>query len=139
MKQTMGCRTLILIGFFMLINWLSAGKALAQENVSVINETLSFGMVKKHVIVGKSTQSEVIKIFGSPDNIIMKKGKELWIYDRFKVETSASSESGFGNIIIAGVASKTSKTSTSIKTITVMIDFDVNNVVEDFSIRVGGF
>lgn len=96
-------------------------------------------MVKKHIKVGNSTQEDVVKLFGSPDNMVMRKGKEIWIYDRFKVETNASSDSGYGTIILAGVSKRSATTSTSVKTITVIIDFNVEGIVEDLNMRVGGY
>lgn len=111
-----------------------------EENpLSSESNTLTFGMVKKHVKVGQSTQEDVAKLFGSPDNMVMRKGKEIWIYDRFKVETNVSSESGYGTIILAGGSKRTASSSTSLKTITVIIDFTEQGVVADLTMRVGGY
>ena len=71
--------------------------------------------------------------------MILKDGKEMWIYDRFRVESESSSSSGYGTILIAGVAGTSSKTSSYTKTITIIINFDSNTVVEDYQMRVGGY
>lgn len=102
-------------------------------------EPITFGMVKKHIKIGESTQENVIRLFGSPDNMVLRKGKEMWIYDRFKVETNVSSESGYGTIIFAGLSKNTSFSSISLKTITVIIDFNHEGIVEDLNMRVGGY
>jgi len=105
-------------------------------------DKISFGMVKKYIKVGITTQEEVIKLFGSADNIIMQGKKEIWIYDRFKIETKSSSSSDFkyGTLILIGGSSKNNNSSstTSIETLTVIIDF-TNNIVTDLNIRKGGY
>ena len=101
--------------------------------------TLTYGMVKKNIKIGQSTQEDVVRLFGSPDNMVMRKNKEIWIYDRYRVETDTSSVSGYGTIILAGGSKSSTTTSTRVKTITVIIDFNTAGVVEDFSMRVGGY
>ena len=100
---------------------------------------ITYGMAKKYVVIGKTSQEDVIKLFGSPDNMVMKKNKEIWIYDRFRVESSSKSSSGYGTLILIGGSSRSSNTSTHTKTITVIIDFDEDGIVEDFNMRVGGY
>jgi len=101
--------------------------------------TLTYGMVKKNIKIGQSTQEDVVKLFGSPDNMVMRKSKEIWIYDRYRVETDTTTASGYGTIILAGGSKSSTTTSTRVKTITVIIDFSTSGVVEDFSMRVGGY
>jgi hypothetical protein len=100
---------------------------------------ISYGMAKKNIVVGKTSQEDVIKLFGSPDNMVLKSNKEIWIYDRFRVETSNKTSSGYGTVILLGRNSSNSHSSTYTKTITLIIDFEENGVVEDFNMRVGGY
>lgn len=100
---------------------------------------ITYGMAKKHIVIGKTSQEDVIKLFGSPDNMVMKKNKEIWIYDRFRVESSSSSSSGYGTLILLGGSTNSSNTSTYTKTITIIIDFNETGIVEDFNMRVGGY
>lgn len=111
----------------------------ADTNAEPQGNTLTYGMVKKNIKVGQSTQEDVIKIFGSPDNMVMRKNKEIWVYDRYRVETDTSTASGYGTILLAGGSQSTTSTSTRVKTITVIIDFNASGIVEDFSMRVGGY
>jgi hypothetical protein len=71
--------------------------------------------------------------------MVLKKSNEIWIYDRFRVETSNKSSSGYGTVILVGGNSSNSYSSTYTKTITLIIDFDENGIVEDFNMRVGGY
>jgi hypothetical protein len=113
--------------------------ALSPIGYSQEEGAISYGMVKKHVKPGESTQVEILKLFGSPDNMVLKKGKETWVYDRFKVETSVSTESGYGTIILAGTKTSKMTTSTSVRNLTVIIEFTASGIVEDLSMRVGGY
>ncbi len=103
------------------------------------NGKITYGMVKKHIEIGKTSQEDVIKLFGSPDNMVMNKKKEMWIYDRFRVETSSKSSSGYGTLLLLGGSSSSSQSSAHTKTITVIIDFDEEGIVEDLNMRVGGY
>ena len=112
----------------------------AQNAIVNTNErNITYGMAKKNVVIGKTSQEDVIKFFGSPDNMVLKKNKEIWIYDRFRVETSNKSSSGYGTLILWGGNSNSSYSSTYTKTITIIIDFDEEGIVEDFNMRVGGY
>ncbi|MCK5581806.1 MAG: hypothetical protein KAJ18_11105 [Candidatus Omnitrophica bacterium] len=110
-----------------------------QEVSKPERSNLTYGMAKKNIIIGETTQADVIKLFGSPDNMILKDGKEMWIYDRFRVESESSSSSGYGTILVAGASGTSSKNSSYVKTITIIIDFDSDSVVEDYNMRVGGY
>ena len=104
-----------------------------------LGNTLTYGMVKKNIKVGQSNQEDVVKLFGSPDNMVMRKNKEIWVYDRYRVETDTRTASGYGTIILAGGSQSSTTTSTRVKTITVIIDFTPTGIVEDLSMRVGGY
>jgi len=121
---------------FLLACSLPAKKA--DESLPISN-SLTYGMAKKHIKNGETTQADVIQLFGSPDNMVMKNGKEMWIYDRFRVETETNSSSGYGTILLAGGSTNSSRNSTYTKTITIIIEFDSDSVVEDFNMRVGGY
>jgi hypothetical protein len=97
---------------------------------------LTVGMVKKEIIKGVTTQDEILKVFGAP-NIITKtkSGNEVWTYDKVSVETGTSDI--YGTLIIVGGVG--SKTSTSTRTFTLMIEFDDKGVVKDYSYRSSAF
>jgi hypothetical protein len=97
---------------------------------------LTAGMVKTKIIKGQTTQNEIIETFGAP-NIITKakSGNEVWTYDKVSIETSSSE--GYGTIIIVGIGSGRSSAST--RTFTLMIEFDDNDIVKDYSYRSSAF
>lgn len=118
----------ITVGVFML-----SGCASVQP---VEKGNLTPGMAKTKIIKGKTTQNEVLEVFGAP-NIVTKNrsGKEVWTYDKVSVETGTSDV--YGTILIAGGAG--SRSSTSTRTFTLMVEFDENSVVKDFSYRSAAF
>jgi outer membrane protein assembly factor BamE (lipoprotein component of BamABCDE complex) len=116
---------------------------------------MTLGIVQKEIRVGMS-QADVAIALGSP-NIVTRdsSGKETWIYDKIATEASYSKSSGnvkgaagAGGIpgstlllgIIGGGASRDSgAASTTQKTLTVVIKFDENALVETFSYHMSKF
>lgn len=97
---------------------------------------LTPGMAKTKIIKGQTTQNEVLEVFGAPNIVTKNKsGNEVWTYDKASVETGTSDV--YGTILIAGGTG--SRSSTSARTFTLMIEFDEKNVVKDFSYRSSAF
>ena len=105
-------------------------------NNSQINR-LTLGTVQKTVYEG-ANQTEIMEALGAP-NIITNNssGREVWAYDKISREVQASS----GMVVtwwnpiswLAGIASgSSSRSSTTSKSITVLITFDDNKRVSDF-------
>ena len=105
-------------------------------NNSQINR-LTLGTVQKTVYEG-ANQTEIMEALGAP-NIITNNssGREVWTYDIISREVQASS----GIVVtwwnpiswLAGIASgSSSRSSTTSKSITVLITFDDNKRVTDF-------
>lgn len=118
----------ILVSFFVL-----SGCASVQP---IQKGNLTPGMAKTKIIKGKTTQNEILEVFGAPNIVTKNKsGYEVWTYDKVSVETGTSDV--YGTILIAGGVG--SRTSTSTRTFTLMIEFDENNVVKDFSYRSSAF
>lgn len=124
---------------FILLTLLAIFDASSQVNPTVNFDLITIGLVKKYVHVGTTKQEEVIAAFGSPDNIILRNERELWVYDKMKVETNTATNSSYASILIAGTKSSTTSASISVKAITVMIDFDKNGIVDDLRVRTGGY
>ena len=100
-------------------------------------DRLTFGTIQKSVYEG-ANQAEIMETMGAP-NIITKNsdGKEVWTYDRISREAQASSGMvvSWWNPIswLGGIASGTaSRSSTTSKSITVLITFNDNKQVANF-------
>jgi hypothetical protein len=126
----------------LILSFLSTINLFAQDkdvNISLKSSELTFGTAKKNIKPGITKQEDIVSIFGSADNMIMRDGKETWIYDRLKVETSTSAEGSFINLLIVGGSNRSSNVSSSTKNLTLIIKFDSKGIVEDFNVRSGGY
>lgn len=93
--------------------------------------TLTTGEVKTTIIKGQTDQSEILKKFGSPNLVTINKNEEeVWNYNRMSYETRSGSEGG--TLIFFG-GSKALSTSTT-KSFDLIITFDKNDVVKDYTV-----
>lgn len=126
-----------------------------RELHSTQEREMTVGIVQKEIRVGMSA-AEVAETLGSP-NIVTKdsEGKETWIYDKIATEASYSRSAGSlgggagaggvpGTTLILGVigggfSKEAGAASTTQKTLTVVIKFGKNNLVESFSYHASKF
>lgn len=143
----------------LVLSALAWGCMTAAEHQRSLHSTqereMTLGIVQKEIRVGMS-QADVATALGSP-NIVTKdsEGKEAWIYDKIATEASYSrSSGGIGGIagaggfagttlILGGVGGSVSReagaASSTQKTLTVVIKFDKNGLVESFSYHASKF
>lgn len=88
---------------------------------------LTFGVVKSKIEKGKTTQEEILKIFGSPNLTTKNKSNnEVWSYNKMSVQTrKGSSEVFFGQKASASVNSQS---------FDLIITFDNLDIVVDYSV-----
>lgn len=88
---------------------------------------LTFGVVKSKIKKGKTTQNEILQIFGSPNLITKNKSNnEVWSYNKMSVQ-----ERGGQTDFLFGQKASVSSSSQSFDLI---ITFDSNDIVEDYSV-----
>jgi outer membrane protein assembly factor BamE (lipoprotein component of BamABCDE complex) len=121
----------------MLITQLFSCKTASQHRAEVEDSTtdkISIGSVQRGIKVGMSSAS-VVEVLGSPNMVSTDASRnEVWVYDKIQTTTtnSASSYSFFeSNVSGASSASQ--------KTLTIIVKFDNNNLVKDFSYRTSSF
>ena len=144
---------LTLTGFSLLIFVLLSGCMTAAQHQQSLPSTqgreLTVGIVQKEIRLGMS-QADVATALGSP-NIVTRdnEGKETWIYDKIATEASYSRDSGGlgggagsggvpGSTLIlgwltGGYSKEAGASSTTQKTLTVIIRYDRNGKVESFA------
>lgn len=101
-----------------------------------VNSNLTYGMIKSKVRKGSTTQTQMMKIFGAP-NIVSKNksGLEVWTYSR-----QSSKSKGGGSFTTLGiVGSNSAFSSNSSSSFDLIITFDKNDVVVDYSIVSSNF
>ena len=119
---------------------LLSGCVTAPEPLTKKNSELTQGMVQMNLEVGKTTKSDVIETFCSP-NITTRDGdgNEVWTYQRQAQINQSSSSSEFIFVIIAGKSSSASGFESSSRMMTLIIKFDNNDIVTDFKSRESNF
>ncbi|WP_219845990.1 hypothetical protein [Maribrevibacterium harenarium] len=93
-----------------------------------------------NVVVGKTTKSDVLEVFGAP-NVTTRNGEgnEIWTYQRQAQIQESSQNNSFGTLLIFGGGSSTAGFKNSSRMITLIIKFDSNDVVIDYSSRESNF
>lgn len=114
------------------------------ERQATEHGSLSYGIVTSKVKKGETTQEEIIRLFGPPNiTTINNDGEEVWVYDRISNETKQqgwSEASRFNVFFDLGISQKYGEGRSSItRTITVIIEFDKQKKVKDFSARATQF
>ncbi len=109
---------------------------------------LTAGNVTLQLKKGETTKDEVLKTFGSP-NIVTKnrEADEVWNYNRMNFTTRFGSDSSFSLGLGAGVGfgslggggGRKSVSTATTKSFDLMITFDENDVVKDYSIIQASF
>jgi len=114
-----------------------------QQNLPSTQEReTTVGVVQKEIRVGMS-QADVAEALGSP-NIVTRdsQGKETWIYDKIASEASYSKDSGGTGLILnlfGFYSREAGASSTTQKTLTVIIKFNDNKAVDSFSYHASKF
>ncbi len=114
-------------------------------------DRVTVGVVQKDIYIGMSG-SAVIAAIGSPNVVTTNEDRnEVWVYDKFATDVVHSESSGgvwgiiFGPIGSAGSAAfgnarqSSGATSTSQRTLTIVIRFDAERRVSDFAYHASRF
>lgn len=110
-----------------------------QELSSTKEREMTVGVVQREIRVGLG-QDQVAAALGSP-NIVTRdaNGNETWIYDKVASEASYSTSDRYGTILILGGSSAQGASSTTQRTLTVIVKFDAKSQVESFSYHASKF
>lgn len=122
--------------FFLICMLLIGCVASNQTSQKTAKESaLTPGMAKAYIKPGKTSQTEVLEIFGPPDLVTHKYGKDVWTYDKISYEVST--QGGYLTVLLAGISG--GSTSTSNKSVMLIIYFDENDTVMDYKLSVARF
>ncbi|MGB5623666.1 MAG: hypothetical protein WBN65_14325 [Gammaproteobacteria bacterium] len=137
-------------GSFFLIATILAG-CTASDHVRDVRaedaDRLTVGTVQREIRIGMSG-AEVAEVLGSPNIVTTdEERRETWIYDKISSEVAYSRSGGaiVGLLFSSsggglGAGSKSAgASSTSQRTLTVVIRFDENDMVRDFSYHSSSF
>ena len=103
------------------------------------SDRLTVGKVQREIKVGMSS-ADVVGILGSPNIVTTDdKRRESWVYDKIATNASYSKSEGGIFLLLGGVSGASGASSTSQKTLTVIIKFDEAQKVRDFSYHSSSF
>jgi len=140
--------------FFMLSGCMTAGQH-RQAVRDDQGDRISAGVVQREIREGM-TSADVVEVLGAPNMVTTdEKRREVWVYDRISTERVYSTSSGgVGALILGGAvgssaagagglgfggSSGSGATSTSQRTLTIIIKFDEESRVRDFAYRQSSF
>jgi len=123
----------IVVSMCLIVVGCATTRPTAQEIAK--ESALTPGMAKKYIYPGKTSQTEVLEIFGPPDLVTHKRGKDVWTYDKISQEVSSSG--GYITIILAGAGKE--RRSRSSRSVMLIIYFDKNDVVRDYKLSAAKF
>lgn len=100
---------------------------------------ITVGTVQREIKIGMNS-SDVIQALGSPNIITTDdQRQEVWVYDKISTSNIRSASSGGINLLIIGNVTNTGASSTSQRTLTIIIKFDKDSRVRDFSYHTSRF
>jgi len=119
------------------------------------SDKLTVGKVQREIRVGM-TNAEVVEVLGSPNMVTTDENRrEVWVYDKIATEHAYSTTSGGISALILGgfggndgvggggigpsYSKGTGASSTTQRTLTIIIKFDEHNKVRDFAYRQSSF
>lgn len=144
----------VIFSIFFLMNCASVG----EHRQAVRDDTgdrLTAGKVQREIRVGM-TNAQVVEVLGSPNMVTTDdKRREVWVYDKVATEHAYSTSSGGVSALILGgfaggsgaggaavgpsYSSGAGATSSTQRTLTIIIKFDEENKVRDFAYRQSSF
>ena len=147
-------KTIILSLIASVVLAISGCKSAGEHRADVRNDAsdkITVGTVQQKIKNGMSS-AEVIEALGSP-NIISTDANnlEVWVYDKISTERAYSGSSGgvgglggvgrgsFGAGLLGNYGESTGASSSSQRTLTIVIKFDANKKVRDLSYRTSSF
>ena len=96
-------------------------------------DTLTVGKVQRQIRIGM-TSAEVAEVLGSPNVVTTdEERREVWVYDKVSSDVTYSQSEGYGTLILLGTTRGSGSSSTSQKTLTIIVKFDANSKVRDFA------
>jgi hypothetical protein len=99
---------------------------------SAQQSNLTHGTVKSQITKGKTTQAEIMQLFGAPNITTKNKDQqEVWNYHKISYESFGAAKDDVYFFLQGGSRAVSSSTSRSFDLI---ITFDLNDVVVDYSV-----
>ena len=100
---------------------------------------MTVGKVQREIHIGMPS-AQVIEVLGSPNIVSTDENRlEVWVYDKIATDVSYSNSNGGVWLLLGTVGGESGARSTSQRTLTVVIKFDVDKKVRDFAYHSSSF
>ncbi|MFC1674599.1 hypothetical protein ACFL1K_01700 [Candidatus Omnitrophota bacterium] len=128
----------LLLGALFLTGCSTAGSHLKSVQ-SDKADRITVGKVQREIRIGMPS-AKVIEALGSPNIVSTDENRlEVWVYDKIATDISYSSSEGGVWLILGSVGGSSGATSTSQRTLTIVVKFDADNKVRDFAYHSSSF
>ena len=102
-------------------------------------DRVTVGKVQSQIRIGMAS-AQVVEVLGSPNIVTTDENRlENWVYDKIATDVVYSNESGGAWLIIGSVHPNSGASSTSQRTLTIVIKFDADKKVRDFAYHSSSF
>lgn len=118
---------------------LSCLSACAPTVPSEPSTKLTAGLVQKEIRIGMPA-SDVALALGSPNIVSLDENRdEVWVYDKISTQVEQSSSGGGVWLLIVGAGKQSAFAQKSQKTLTVIVKFNKDKQVKDFTYHASSF
>ncbi|MDD3906369.1 MAG: hypothetical protein PHS46_07605 [Candidatus Omnitrophica bacterium] len=102
-------------------------------------DRVTVGKVQREIRIGMPS-AQVIEVLGSPNLVSTDENRlEVWVYDKIATDVSYSNNAGGVWLILGAVGGNSGAASTSQRTLTIVVKFDVDKKVRDFAYHSSSF
>jgi len=124
---------------FLFLSGCSTASSHLKSVKSDVADKITVGKVQREIRIGMPS-AQVIEVLGSPNIVSTDENRlEVWVYDKIATDVSYSNNNGGVWLILGSVGGSSGATSTSQRTLTIVIKFDVDKKVRDFAYHSSSF
>ncbi len=101
---------------------------------------LTVGMIKKELVKGKTSQNDVITLFGAPNIITTNAaGNEVWNYSKSSYQSGAENKNSGWSLLLLGSSKSSVLSNASTASMDLIIIFDSKGIVKDYKVISSAF
>lgn len=124
---------------FLFLSGCSTASSHLKQVKSDAADRITVGKVQREIRIGMPS-AQVIEVLGSPNIVSTDENRlEVWVYDKIATDVSYSNSNGGVWLILGAVGGNSGATSTSQRTLTIVIKFDADKKVRDFAYHSSSF
>jgi len=124
---------------FLLLAGCSTASSHLKSVKSDAGDRMTLGKVQREIRIGMPS-AQVIEVLGSPNVVTTDENRlEVWVYDKIATDVSYSNNEGGVWLILGSVGGASGASSTSQRTLTVVVKFDQDKKVRDFAYHSSSF